>query len=148
MAVEATGVVTREIRIEARPEIVFEFVTDPVLMVRWMGTQAEADPRPGGVYRVVVNPRSTVRGEFVDVTPHSRVVFTWGFEEAGATVPPGATTVELTLTPDGDGTLLRLVHRDLPEPSRPQHDMGWEHFLERLRPVASGEDPGPDPWAE
>jgi uncharacterized protein YndB with AHSA1/START domain len=147
MAVEATGVVTREIRIEARPETVFEFLTDPDLLLRWKGTEAKLDPRPGGIYRVVVNPRSTVRGEYVEIVPHSRVVFTWGFEEPDATVPPGASTVEATLTPDGDGTILRLVHRDLPEPSRPQHDVGWEHFLDRLRRAAAGNDPGPDPWA-
>jgi uncharacterized protein YndB with AHSA1/START domain len=140
-------VIAREIRIEARPETVFAFITDPALIVRWMGTEAELDPRPGGVCRVVVNPRSVVRGEFVEVVPHSRVVFTWGFEEPGATVAPGSSTVEVTLTPDGAGTLLRLEHRDLPEPSRAQHDMGWEHFLDRLRAVAAGDDPGPDPWA-
>jgi len=147
MATDTTGVVTREVRIEARPETVFAFVTDPALMVRWMGTEAQLDPRPGGIYRVVVNPRSVVRGAYVEVVPYSRVVFTWGFEEPDATVSPGESTVEVTLTPDGDGTLLRLVHRDLPEPSRPQHDKGWEHFLDRLRLAAAGDDPGPDPWA-
>jgi uncharacterized protein YndB with AHSA1/START domain len=147
MAVEATGVVTREVRIDARPETVFEFLTDPALLLRWKGTQAELDPRPGGAYRIVVNPRSTVRGEYVEVVPHSRLVFTWGFEEPDAALPPGASTVEVTLTPDGDGTILRLVHRGLPEPSRPQHDTGWEHFLDRLRIAAAGVDPGPDPWA-
>jgi uncharacterized protein YndB with AHSA1/START domain len=147
VAVEVTGVVQREIRIEAAPEVVFDFFTDPALLLRWKGIDAQLEPRAGGVYRVVVNARSTVRGEFVEVVPHSRVVFTWGFEEPDATVPPGASTVEVTLTPDGDGTLLRLVHRDLPEPSRAQHDKGWEHFLGRLRSAAAGDDPGPDPWA-
>jgi uncharacterized protein YndB with AHSA1/START domain len=147
VAIEATGVVTREIRIDASPEIVFEFLTDPVLLLRWKGTEAELEPRPGGVYRVVVTPRSIVRGEFVEVVPHSRVVFTWGFEEPGAALPPGASTVEVTLTPDGDGTLLRLIHHDLPAPARAQHDRGWEHFLARLRSAAAGEAPGPDPWA-
>jgi uncharacterized protein YndB with AHSA1/START domain len=139
--------VTREIRIAARPETVFEFLVDPALQRRWMGTDAQLEPQPGGLYRVVVNPRSTVRGEFVEVVPHSRVVFTWGFEEPDATVPPGMSTVEVTLMPDGEGTLLRLVHRDLPEPSSAQHDMGWEHFLGRLGIAAAGRDPGPDPWA-
>jgi uncharacterized protein YndB with AHSA1/START domain len=147
MAIDATGVVEREIRIAARPETVFEFLTDPVLLLRWKGTEAQLEPHAGGIYRIVVNPRSTVRGEFVEVVPHSRVVFTWGFEEPGAPVPPGTSTVEVTLTPDGDGTLLRLTHRDLPAPSRPQHDKGWEHFLDRLRGAAAGKDIGPDPWA-
>jgi hypothetical protein len=29
-------------------------------------------------------------------------------------VPPGSSTVEVTLTPDGDATVLHLVHGDLP----------------------------------
>jgi mannose-6-phosphate isomerase-like protein (cupin superfamily) len=80
VAVEATGAVEREIRIDARPETVFEFFTDPALLLRWKGLEADLDARPGGIYRVVVNARSTVRGEFVEVEPPSRVVFTWGFE--------------------------------------------------------------------
>jgi hypothetical protein len=37
----------------------------------------------------------------------------------------------VTLRPDGDGTLLRLVHRDLPA-AREAHDKGWDGMLERL----------------
>jgi uncharacterized protein YndB with AHSA1/START domain len=144
---EESGVVAREVRIDARPETVFEFFTDPAKLLRWKGLEATLEPRPGGVYHVVVNARSTVRGEFVEVTPPSRVVFTWGFEGPDGLLPAGASTVEVTLTPDGDGTLLRLVHRDLPATAREQHGAGWDHFLERLRRAAAGENPGPDPWA-
>jgi uncharacterized protein YndB with AHSA1/START domain len=147
VAVESEGVVAREIRIDARPETVFAFLTDADLMLRWKGIRAELEPHAGGLYRVAVDPHSTIRGEFVEVVPHSRVVFTWGFEEPDAGLAPGASTVEVTLTPDGGGTLLRLVHRDLPEPVRPRHDDGWTHFLGRLRRAAAGDDPGPDPWA-
>ena len=146
MAVESTGVVARELLIDARPETVFEFLTDPALILRWMGTDAELEPRAGGIYRVAVNPRSIVRGEFVEVVPHSRVVFTWGFEEADATVGPGASTVEVTLEPDGDGTLVRLVHSGLPTTeSAEAHGLGWDHYLSRLVIAGAGGDPGPDP---
>ena len=47
-----TSVVEREIRIEAEPETVFAFFTDPEKMVRWMGIGATLDPRPGGVFSV------------------------------------------------------------------------------------------------
>ncbi|MEA2310680.1 MAG: hypothetical protein QOE28_648 [Solirubrobacteraceae bacterium] len=147
MAVEASGTLEREIRIDARPEIVFEFLTDPVLILRWKGLDATLDPHPGGVYRVVVNEGSTVRGEFVEVVPHSRVVFTWGFEESDGLMPPGTSTVEISLRPDGDGTLVRLVHRDLPAAAMERHGLGWDHYIERLRRAAAGDDPGPDPWA-
>ena len=39
-----------EVRIQARPETVFEFFVDPEKMRRWKGTEAELDPRPGGTW--------------------------------------------------------------------------------------------------
>ena len=53
----------KEVRIEARPETVFPFFTDPAKMTRWKGRSATLDPRPGGTYRVDVNGRwSRTRG--------------------------------------------------------------------------------------
>jgi uncharacterized protein YndB with AHSA1/START domain len=147
VAVEPTEAVEREIRIDAAPETVFGFFTDPELLLRWKGLEATLEPEPGGIYRVVMNDRNTVLGRFVEVDPPTRVVFTWGMTGEDPPVAPGASTVEVTLTADGDGTLLRLVHRDLPPPARDVHARGWEHFLERLRVAAGGDDPGPDPWA-
>jgi hypothetical protein len=69
------------------------------------------------------------------------VVFTWGFENSDVGVDPGASTVEVTLAPDGDGTRLRLVHRDLPESERSPHDGGWDEMLGRLAIAATGGDP-------
>jgi uncharacterized protein YndB with AHSA1/START domain len=77
----------------------------------------------------------------VEVSPPSRVVFTWGFENPDVGLPPGASTVEITLAPDGDGTRLHLVHRDLPEDQRAPHDDGWSQMLERLVIAVSGGDP-------
>ena len=39
-----------QVRIEARPETVFAFFTDPAKMVQWKGVDALLDPRPGGLY--------------------------------------------------------------------------------------------------
>ena len=138
----------RSVRIDARPETVFACFTDPAKLVRWKGVEATLEPVPGGIYRVVMNRRDVIRGEFVDVVPHTRLVFTWGFEQDGGMVAAGASTVEVTLTPDGDGTHVRLVHRDLPDGALDAHARGWEHFLERLCRFAAGDDPGPDDWAE
>jgi activator of Hsp90 ATPase-like protein len=79
-------------------------------------------------------------------TPY-RLVFTWGWEDSSE-LPPGSSTVEITLVPDGDGTLIRLRHTGLPsEESRALHAAGWSHYLERLSLAAAGRDPGPDPLA-
>jgi len=68
-----------EVRIQARPETVFEFFVDPEKMKRWKGTEAELDPRPGGTYRVSgIAGGATVVGEFVEIDPPRRLVFTWG----------------------------------------------------------------------
>ena len=45
-------------------------------MVQWKGVDAALDPRPGGLYRVNVTCRETAIGEYVEVTPYSRIVFT------------------------------------------------------------------------
>lgn len=60
-------------------------------------------------------------------------------------IPPGSTRVEVTLEPEGDGTLVRLRHFDLPEQAREMHGQGWELYLGRLGIAAAGGDPGPDP---
>lgn len=143
---EPTVAVEREVRIDARPETVFAFFTDPGKMTRWKGTSAELDARPGGVYRVSVTDRAVAIGEYVEVDPPNRVVFTWGWE-GDEHVPPGSSTVEVTLTADGDATIVRLVHRDLPAHAGPLHEEGWDHFLPRLQVAAAGGDPGPDPRA-
>lgn len=143
---EGEGIV-REVRINARPETVFAFFIDPERMIQWKGITAELDPRPGGLYRVEVTGRDIAHGRYVEIVPYSRVVFTWGWEGEGHPVPPGSSTVEVTLTPDGGGTVLRLRHYGLPPEAEAQHAEGWEHYLPRLALAAAGQDPGPDPWA-
>jgi len=137
----------RSVRIAAPREVVFAYFTDPEKMIRWMGTSANVDARPGGAYRVDINGRDIASGQYVEVDPPNRVVFTFGWERGGAPIPPGASTVEVTLSRDGDETVVRFVHRDLPEPMVPSHAEGWDHFLDRLVVAAAGRDPGPDPWA-
>jgi uncharacterized protein YndB with AHSA1/START domain len=143
---ERTTSVTREVRIAASPETIFEFFTDPAKMVRWKGSSADLDPRAGGRYRVDVNPGAVAVGEYVLIERPNRVVFTWGWE-GSPDVPPGSSTVEITLTPDGDQTLVTLTHSRLPDAaSGAAHAEGWDHFLPRLVTAVEGGDAGPDEW--
>jgi uncharacterized protein YndB with AHSA1/START domain len=138
--------VEREIAIAASPETVWELLVDPVQAIRWMGQEATFDVRPGGEYRVAVIPGHTASGQFVEVDRPRRLVHTWGWEgESG--VPPGSSTVEYELIPNGEGTLLRFTHRDLPNAEAAEsHGHGWDHYLERITIAAAGGDPGTDPW--
>jgi uncharacterized protein YndB with AHSA1/START domain len=148
-ATTESTVVERELAIAATPETVWALLTDPAESVRWMGVVAEFDLRPGGAFRVEVLPGNIAAGEFVEIDPPHRLVYTWGWEQGRSSLAPGSTTVEFELAADGDGTLLRFRHRDLPSAeSRASHAEGWDHYLARLAMTAAGRDPGPDPWLE
>ncbi len=136
-----------EVRIAADPETVFDFFTDPDKMIQWMGRKAELDPRPGGTLRCDINSDAVASGEYIEIESPRRIVFSWGWEGDDSVTAPGSSTVEVLLQPDGVGTRLRLLHRDLPSAeSAEKHGHGWRHYTERLAAAASGEDPGADPW--
>jgi uncharacterized protein YndB with AHSA1/START domain len=141
------GRVEHEVRVAASPESVFEYFTDPTKMVMWMGTEATLHPRPGGVCRIDCG-QTVMLGEFVEVDRPRRIVFTWGWETALFKTPPQSTLVEVSLTPDGEDTVVRLAHRRLKPEAVALHRAGWYHFLARLALAASGTDPGRDPWRD
>lgn len=137
--------VKREVWIAASSEVVFEYLTNPAMLTRWLGIRAEVKAEPGGQFTIDVNGRDLIRGEYLEIEPPRRIVFTWGFE--GGLPPAGSTTVEITLTPENDGTRVCLVHRGLEGKTRDAHAEGWTHYLSRLAKAGQGEDPGPDPRA-
>jgi uncharacterized protein YndB with AHSA1/START domain len=139
-----TGSVSREITVAAPPETVFPYFTDSDRMVLWMGTDAQLDATPGGGLRINVGGSHMAAGEYVEIDPPNRVVFTWGWDNPDTEVPVGSSTVEVTLTAEGDGNKVVLVHRDLPEHMTGPHAHGWEHYFQRLQTAAAGGDAGPD----
>lgn len=142
---EAEDLYRQEVRIDASPDTVFDFFVDNGFMLRWMGIDAKLDPTPGGEFRLDINGRDVAVGEYVEVARPHRVAFTWGWL-GDAVMPPGSSRVEVTLTAEGDATLLVFEHRLVPADRLAQHATGWDHFLPRLAIAAAGGDPGPDPW--
>jgi uncharacterized protein YndB with AHSA1/START domain len=151
------GVIELERRIAAPPAIVFAYFTDPERYRLWQGVDAELDPRPGGLFRVRMTGRSrhVARGQYLEVDPPNRLLFTWGWEpddtlgHAQTEVPPGTSTVEVTLVPDSEATIVRVRQSGLPSESTCRfHTWGWGYTLDRLGVVASGGDPGPSPFPE
>jgi uncharacterized protein YndB with AHSA1/START domain len=142
--------IRREVAIAASPETVWEFLVDPEKATRWMGQSASLDPRPGGEYRVQVISGNLALGEFVEVDPPRRLVWTWGWDnESASSVAPGASTIEIELEPTDDGTLLHFTHSGFADVDETQkHAHGWDHYLPRLEIAASGGDPGRDTWLD
>src|SRR5262245_17680112 len=102
---------------DAPARIVFEAWTKPELLKRWWVPKSfgvtllscEADVRAGGTYRLVFGSADSKPmeffGRYIEVTPHSRLV--WTNEEGG----DGGAVTTLTFEEKGGKTL--LVMRDL-----------------------------------
>jgi len=137
-------VVRRETHIAAPPAAVFALLTDPEKILRWMGTEADVEPQPGGLYLVNVTGARCARGYFREVVPVHRLAYSFGWD-GSEEVPPGSSLIEIDLVDEPEGTLLRLTHSGLPSAEQcASHTEGWAHYIDRLAKVASGHDPGPD----
>jgi uncharacterized protein YndB with AHSA1/START domain len=123
-------VISASVRIAAPPEVVFPYLTDPKLIVSWIGERADLDARPGGTFALDF-ATTAARGSYVAVEQPHRVVFTWGIPGDTA-LPPGTSTVEVVLVADGGDTIVNLTHRDLPADREPSHREGWDGCLAAL----------------
>jgi uncharacterized protein (TIGR03086 family) len=123
----------------------FALITEPDRLRRWQVITARVDLRAGGDYRWTIIPGNSVSGTFTEVEPGRRVVFSWGWE-GSADLPPGASTVTITLEPATDGTIVRLVHDGLTDEQAASHAAGWDHYLGRLAAAGSRGDAGADAW--
>ncbi len=112
----------------------YRYLVERELTARWWAT-SRGTSRTGGVYRVKVRG-DLVRGEFVEVEPGRRVVYTWGWEGADQVHAPGTTTVEWTSS-------RRRRDARPPAPHRAdrrrggKHGEGWGQFLPVLAKAAA-----------
>jgi uncharacterized protein YndB with AHSA1/START domain len=122
---------------------VFEaWTSDDVLRQWWSpGTDwetpiAEADVRVGGSLRIVMRSPDGEEfaggGEYIEVTPTERLVFTWAWDENQA--HEGSQVIEVEFNDQGDGTTIVVVtNRGLrDEESKETHRDGWEGSLANL----------------
>ena len=135
---EDSGEVRLEIRIEASPKTVFAYLTDPEQLKNWIADLVVAEARAGGRFRAS-GSLGTIEGEYVEVVPDTKVVFTWGGVEGLA---PGQSTVEFTLEADGSATIVRLRHYGLPRPTVEEHHRVWLNVgLVKIKDAAEGRKP-------
>jgi uncharacterized protein YndB with AHSA1/START domain len=123
--------------IKATPEQVYNAWLDPAKMTRFMSPgpnmhvrEARADARVGGRFFVMMVGDKDLphEGTYKELTPHSRIVFTW---EAPWSAPD--TQVELVFNPVPDGTEVVLTHvKFMSEESRDNHTQGWNGILGKL----------------
>ncbi len=124
----------------APPDKVFEAWTDPTIVVKWFGYKANSlhsatiDLRPGGSWRFVRQDDGTssvgFEGEYHDIQPGERLVFSWSHVVTyadGAREATPSSRVEVEFTPKGSGTFVRLVHSSISsDDARKGIGGGWE----------------------
>ena len=126
-------------RLNASPAEVYEAWTDPELLLRWFGPEnvvareAEIDPRVDGAYRVVMiednGERHEVSGRYLEVAENEKLVFSWSW----VTTPERVSRVTVTFKPDGDGTILTLLHEKLFDDQAVRgHTHGWTGSMDKL----------------
>ena len=116
----------------ASQERLYQAWTDPTAVAAWFGPEgmttevSELRAQPGGAYAMVMRSDESgeehhLSGEFIELTPPSRVLMTWKWKAAEQ-----STLVEVVLSPHADGTLLRLTHSKFPSADvRDNHEKGW-----------------------
>jgi uncharacterized protein YndB with AHSA1/START domain len=136
---KTTPSLTMKRRLNASPAEVYRAWTDPKLLTRWFGPEnvetleAELDVRVGGVYRIVMLENTGVRhqvsGAYQEVVANERLVFSWSW----VTTPERVSRVTVTLKPDGDITILTLLHEQLfDEQVVKSHTHGWTGSMVKL----------------
>jgi uncharacterized protein YndB with AHSA1/START domain len=130
-------------KIKAPQDRVYAAWTDPAKLKRWFGPEGVqtreiiAEAQVGGLFRWDLidsdGDEVTIRGEFRELVPHRKIVFTWRIEgEAKWKNHVSLVTVELDDAGDGE-TELRLKHEQLPDKnSRDEHREGWNSVLVKL----------------
>jgi uncharacterized protein YndB with AHSA1/START domain len=124
--------------VPAPPHRVFDAWLDPTALTRFMCpaegsrvAKAEVDARVGGAFLIVMHIGGRDlphRGEYLEIVPYERLVFTWLSHVAG----PGS-RVSLTFEPlANDRTRLTLEHEGLDESVRGKHEQGWTLILNAL----------------
>jgi uncharacterized protein YndB with AHSA1/START domain len=144
--------IEQEILIDAPAEVVWRVLTEPEQVRRWFAEEVDLDPTAGYDGSLTFN-QSAARSLRVHVTvqsvePVRSFSYRWLHPQGAEAVEGNSTLVEFTLTPEGDGTRLRVVESGLDQMNWPpqerdafidEHTHGWVTYLGRLRDLVNRE---------
>jgi uncharacterized protein YndB with AHSA1/START domain len=136
-------------RLLASRQRVYRAWTEPQLMMKWF-VEGDGDMRivaldlrVGGRYRFEGEHAGgtwALEGEFLEVRPAERLVYTWNWETDEKLGGPGATVVTVEFRDAGRETELVVTQEGFTnELARREHDNGWIGCLDRLGELVAGE---------
>jgi uncharacterized protein YndB with AHSA1/START domain len=141
--------IERETVIAAPVERVWSVLTEAEHIAGWFADAgAEIDLQPGGALVMHWKEHPTTKARVEAIEPPHRFAYRWTAHHAAGAEPAdgNSTLVEFTLTPEGDGTRLRVVETGFAglaigddERKRNYDDNvgGWKQVLERLDAYAT-----------
>ena len=127
---------------------VFEAWTSAELLRRWYPPGAdwdtpvaEVDLRVGGRLRLVMRSPDGEEfgggGEYREITPATRLVFTWAWDQPEVAEGVQLVEVDFTEHPDGTTTVVMTNRGLADEQARESHREGWEGSFDSLARVVS-----------
>ena len=129
------------------PEKVWRAWTDAQAVKQWWGpgpgepvSAAELDVRVGGRFRIVFGGQDgkahTCAGEYQEVVPNRKLVFTWCWPNS---TPERVSLVTIEFKPAGGGTDLVFRHEQFfDQAARDGHMRGWTVTLGKLESYLQG----------
>lgn len=136
--------------LRAPAERIYRAFLDPAALAKWLpphgftATVHAMDARVGGSFRMSFTNFSgggshSFGGEYLELTPHSRIRYTDRFDDPGL---PGLITVTVELKPVSCGTDVEITQAGLPDaiPAEACH-LGWQESLRQLAALVEPEIP-------
>ncbi len=137
---------TVERRFDAPPHEVFAAWTDAEQLARWFAplgyavTDVQLDLVVGGAYRIMLRapdgPVIRHAGRYVDISPPTRLAFTWILDGTGccdSDIDHIDTLVNIEFEALQGATRVVLTHERLPDPNtREGHAIGWQTCMDGL----------------
>jgi uncharacterized protein YndB with AHSA1/START domain len=141
--------------IDAPREQVFRAWTEPEQIRSWWGPgdftcpEAEVDLRPGGSYRLAMQPAAgdpfIVVGIYREIQSPARLTYTWRWE-TGPAADGSESLVTVEFREHGDGTEVVLTHTEFPAAHGPApYRMGWEGGLDKFQALFANRGSNAEP---
>ncbi len=142
---DGVGVVRIEDRYDTGIDDLWSAITDPDRLARWFG-EVHGELSQGGEFRVRIADAGERTGQVEACRPPQRLVVTTRETDEsyrkGKGVPPFDAVWDVTLTPDGDQTILAIEVTGMPLDRIAFYGVGWQIHTENLGAYIHGAEPG------
>ncbi|MBN2482128.1 MAG: SRPBCC domain-containing protein [Bacteroidales bacterium] len=106
--------------IRAKPEEVFQALTNPLTIELWSGYPAQMEASEGFEFSIF---EGNISGKNLKIIPGRQLVQEWYFGDGGE-----QSVVTINLTPLKNRTKVELVHTNVPDAVYEEFEEGWRRY--------------------